>query len=113
MNVQYLAPSSVPTPSTGEVTYFFDTTNDNKLSYKDDTGAVYVYVSPTGASPTTEAALIEITGKYVSDITCALRKGIITTEEFLQIKETGFVITSTSGDVTTTVTVNNYTPVVS
>lgn len=106
MNVQYLSPSEVATPSTGTVTYFFDTTNENKLSYKDDLGNVYVYTTPTGANVTTEAALIEITGKYISDLTCALRKGIITTEEFLSIKSSGWTITSTSGDVTTTVTIS-------
>lgn len=104
MNVQYLAPSEVPTPGTGEVTYFFDTTNENKLSYKDDLGNVYVYVSPTG-NTTAESALIEITGKYISDLTCALRKGIITADEFLTIKESGWTITSTSGGNTTTVTI--------
>lgn len=106
MNVQYLAPSEVPTPGTGEVTYFFDTTNENKLSYKDDLGNVYVYVSTSG-NTTAESALIDITGKYISDLTCALRKGIITADEFMSIKATGWTITSTSGGVTTTVTIGD------
>jgi len=106
MNVQYLAPSEVPTPGTGEVTYFFDTTNENKLSYKDDLGNVYVYVSPSG-NTTAESALIDITGKYISDLTCALRKGIITADEFMSINATGWTITSTSGGVTTTVTIGD------
>lgn len=110
MNVQYLAPSQVPTPSTGDVIYFFDTTNENKLSYKDDLGNVYVYVYQSG-NLTAENALIDITGKYISDLTCALKKGIITSDEFLTIKQSGWTITSTTGGYTTTVTIEGSGPI--
>jgi len=101
-NIQYLAPGDVATPASGEVTYFFNTANNNILSYKDDTGTVYVF---TGSPESIQTLLIGVANTYVSDISCALKRGAITAAEFTTIMAAGFTISSGDGTTTYTVTV--------
>lgn len=100
-NILFLAPSQVATPPSGDVTYFFDTTNNNQLSYKDDLGNVYV---STASAETIQQALITYMGSYIKDLTCSLREGTITATEFTTIKGTGLTLTSSDGTTTYTVT---------
>jgi hypothetical protein len=100
-NIQFLTPAQVATPSVGDVTYFFDTTNNNQLSYKDDLGNVYVY---NGSPESIQQALIGVLGNTMSDLTCALKTGIITATEYNSIIAAG--LTLTSGDGVTTYTVS-------
>lgn len=88
------APGSIATPAAGYVTYFFDTTNSNMLSYKDDAGNVYV--SDNGISGTSSEAL-----NILQDAACAWNKalltGVVTATEYGTILAAGLQVVTPSG----------------
>jgi len=88
------APASIATPAAGYVTYFFDTTNGNLLSYKDDAGNVYV--SDNGVSGTSNEAL-----NILQETACAWNKalltGVVTPTEYGTILAAGLQVTTPTG----------------
>jgi hypothetical protein len=88
------APASIATPAAGYVTYFFDTTNNNLLSYKDDAGNVYV--SDNGVSGTSNEAL-----NILQETACAWNKalltGVVTPAEYGTILAAGLQVVTPTG----------------
>lgn len=53
INLKESDPADIPTPDTGKVTIFIDSTNSDEPSYKDDTGTVHTLVGTPGATGAT------------------------------------------------------------
>ena len=85
-------PASIATPPAGTVVLFYDSTNQNKLSYMDSTRAVVVLeniiVKEDGCCS------CEIQKKFWSSVTCALNTGILTQAQFSTIVSAGFKVIS-------------------
>ena len=59
-----VTPANVPTPDTGHIVVFVDSTNSNKLSQKDDTGTVSEIGSGSGGSGTYQNEIIFESGSF-------------------------------------------------
>lgn len=77
-NVGLATPSGVSTPAPGNVTYFFNTLDVNKLYYKDEYGQIFLADSSDSADCCACTAMTKI----ISDVGCALNKGLMTAAEY-------------------------------
>ena len=93
-NILVSAPGSVPTPSAGTVTYFFNTEASNNLYYKDDAGnVVFADQSPEGMDECVCSLLCQ-TNKIWGD---GLLSGTLTSTEYSALIEGGFQVVTPSG----------------
>lgn len=89
-----IAPAStMPNAPTGQVTLFLDTENNNILSYIDDQGNVSIY-STGSASALEECCSCDIAKKWMDAITCGLKSGMLTADEFGNLTNTGLSVTT-------------------
>lgn len=96
-NIQIGLPGSVPTPPAGEVTRFFDTTfSPPKLSYKDETGAVFPY--PFSSSSDADDCCCEIAEDMMEKISCGIKDGMVSMSDFETFVKQGVTISSKSTD---------------
>lgn len=94
-NVSVSAPGSVATPASGEVTYFFNTSDGNKLYYKDDAGNVHLAeFTPDGM----DACVCKILCGTASAWNKALLSEIITPEQYTTMLTSGFMVSTPSGN---------------
>lgn len=89
-NIIVAAGSTLPTPPVGEATLFIDTENNNILSLKKSDGSVVVYSESNAA----ECCSCEIAKKYMEDIACALKSGMLNASQFATMIDKGLVVTS-------------------
>lgn len=95
-NIIVAAGSTLPTPPAGEATLFINTENNNILSLKDSSGNIVPYTD----SAVTECCSCEIAKKYMEDIACALKSGMLNASQFATMIDKGLVVESTeSADV--------------
>ena len=88
------APGSVATPTADYVSYFFDSTNSNKLSYKDDAGNVVVAdQSPEGI----DECVCDLLCNFTTAINNAMPSGTIDFTNYQAALQTGFQVTTPSG----------------
>jgi hypothetical protein len=92
-NINLLTPSAVTTPSVvGEVTYFFNVNDNNRLYYKDSDGNVFLYTDPqTGES----CCACDIIKNMTDAAACALKKGLMTAAEYQTFITSSVTVTST------------------
>jgi len=88
------APGSVATPAGGTVTYFFDSTNSNQLSYKDDGGNVVV---ADQGPDNMDACVCNLLTEFTCTIKDALLSGVFTPEHYNGALASGFEVTTPSG----------------
>lgn len=97
--------ASIPTPPAGEATLFVDTSNNNILSLKLSDGSVRVY----SAENLAECCSCEIAKKYMEDIACALKSGMLNASQFAGLISQGLTVEAnetTNEDGSKTCTVN-------
>jgi len=88
-NILIGTPSDIPTPSSGQVQYFVNTSDENKPYYKDDAGASFPVA---GFDTDAEGCGCEITKKVWGSVACALEKGLMTPTEFNAFVAQGFAM---------------------
>lgn len=88
------APSSISTPAAGYVTYFFDSTNSNMLSYKDDAGNVVV--ADQGPDDM-DACVCNLLSEFTCTLKDALLSDTMTPTEYSAALAAGFQVTTPSG----------------
>lgn len=103
--IETKAPSEITTPTTGYVELFYDSTNNNRLSYMDSSRNVVVLQGGSGQNEETAGDVQE---QFWSSVTCALNSGMITAEQFSDIVNAGFnvsagTVTDDAGNSTTTI----------
>lgn len=97
MDIVIGTPASITTPAAGTVTLFIDSTNNNILSYMDETRAVFIY---SQNDPGMEACCAcEITKEMSDKLMCAVTKGLISATEFQAIINIGIKVTATESIV--------------
>jgi hypothetical protein len=109
-NIDLLAPSAVTTPTVvGEVTYFFNVNDENRLYYKDSSGDVFLYTDPESGETCCACDVI----KNITDAAaCALKKGLMTAAEYQTFVTSSVSVTATesydpvTGTRTCTVSLN-------
>lgn len=80
-NILIGTPGSIPTPPSGEITRFLDTTyTPARLSYKDSTGAVYPF--PADSLGVGEQCCCDIATDIASKISCAAESGVISMADY-------------------------------
>lgn len=77
-NVGLATPSGVSTPAAGYVIYFFNTLDANRLYYKDEYGQIFSAESSDAA----DCCACVVMTKIISDVGCALNKGLMTPAEY-------------------------------
>lgn len=105
-NIIVAAGSTLPTPPSGEATLFINTENNNILSLKDSSGNIVPYTD----AAVTECCSCEIAKKYMEDIACALKSGMLNASQFATMIDKGLVVESTestdvAGNKTCTVSI--------
>jgi uncharacterized protein YjdB len=100
--------SNAPIPPAGEATLFINTDKNNTLYAKYSDGSVIPYTGEDSAA----AALIAET--WMQAVTCSLKTGIITAQEFQDIMDQGLTIQSNTttdddGNITQTLSVGSRT----
>jgi hypothetical protein len=90
-NIVVGSPINIQTPPQGEATLFVDTSNQNILSIKYADGTVKVYSSEN----LEECCSCEIAKKYMSDIACALKTGMLKPSDFTNLVNVGLSVTAT------------------
>jgi len=113
-NIIIAAGSTLPNPPAGEATLFINTEDNNILSLKMPDGSIIHY----SASAAAECCSCEIAEKFIKDIGCALKEGMITAAEYTALIQAGLNVTSVDtddghGNTTCNVTIapQNITPV--
>jgi len=84
-NIPFLDPSQVPTPPAGHYSLFYDTSNGNVLSYKDNDCNICVIGELPGITPDTtkiDDCLCDIVEGLANDFGCSVSKGIMTIADF-------------------------------
>lgn len=92
--IETKAASAVATPSAGYVEIFYDSENNNRLSYKDSSGNVVVLQGGSGE----ECCACEISERFWEGVMCALNNGLLTAAQFQTLVNTGF--SATASEVT-------------
>lgn len=106
-NIVLSAPAAVATPPSGQVTYFFNTDDANRLYYKDSSGNVWLYSDPEGPCCACEAM-----HKIIEGAVCAFKKGLMTAAEYQTFVTSSISVTATetydpvTGTRTCTVSLN-------
>lgn len=109
MDILIGLPSSIPTPSAGNVTPFFDTTyNPARYSYKDSSGVVHPFTDVP------DDVCHDIAKEMITDISCAVGKGIIPLADFTKFVQSGVKVACDAtddgaGNTTSSVTISNIT----
>lgn len=88
------APGSIATPALGYVTYFFNTSDGNKLYYKDDAGAIHLAEFSDVAI---DSCVCKILCGTASTWNKALLAGTITTAEYTTLLTSGFQVVTPAG----------------
>jgi hypothetical protein len=110
-NIIIAAGSTLANPPAGEATLFIDTENNNTLSLKMPDGTVKVYTAANLA----ECCSCEIAKKYMEDIQCALKSGMLNADQFTNLVNIGLTTITTEttdddGNSTCTVNVGPQAP---
>lgn len=93
-NIIVAAGSTLATPPVGEATLFIDTENNNILSLKLSDGTVRVYTSDGAA----ECCSCELAKKFMEDIGCALKSGMLPAATYQALIQSGYSVTTNETD---------------
>jgi uncharacterized protein YjdB len=97
-NIIVGTPASIATPAAGYVTLFLDSTNNNILSYKDESGNVYIY-SNGNAGDVQDDCCCDIAKDLSSKLACAVKDGVVTMADYSSFMASGIsVVGSTTDD---------------
>ena len=87
-------PADVMTPGVGDIVYFFDLSNGNKLSFMDNARTVTVVVTDDAS-----CCACVITEEITKKMACALAEGTITMTEFNTFVAAGLTVTAVESEV--------------
>lgn len=93
-NIIVAAGSTLDTPPVGEATLFIDTENNNILSLKLSDGTIRIYSDNAAA----ECCSCELAKKFMEDIGCALKSGMLTGDQYTTLIKSGYNVNTIETD---------------